>query len=321
MTTQSTLTPTMGKATRDAYGEALVALGASRSDVVVLDADLACSTKSQKFGDKYPDRFFNLGIQEANMVSVAAGLASCGKVPFVSSFASFLICKSYDQARMGISNPRLNVKLVGSHGGISLGEDGASQMSIEDIALAVSLPHFAVLVPSDEVSCAALVREMASHNGPVFMRTGRPKAPVVHEAGTSFSIGGSVTVRDGSDVTLCAYGLMVWESMVAAEMLAAKGISARVIDLYSLKPLDEATIARAARETGAMVCAEEHQVKGGMGSLVAQVVAENHPVPMRFVGVEDTYAESGQPDELHEKYGLTAAHIAAQAEKAVAAKG
>ncbi|MDH4228600.1 MAG: transketolase family protein [Nitrospirota bacterium] len=310
----------LGKATRDAYGEALVALGAERSDIVVLDADLACSTKSQKFGDRFPERFFNLGIQEANMVGVAAGLASSGKIPFASSFASFLICKSYDQARMGISNPRLNVKLVGSHGGISLGEDGASQMSIEDIALAVSLPHFAVVVPADEVSCTALTRAIAEYDGPCFMRTGRPKAPIIHEAGTNFRIGGSATVRPGTDATICAYGLMVWEALMAAEQLAAKGLSIRVIDLYSIKPLDEAAIIKAARETGAMVCAEEHQVRGGMGSLVAQVVAENHPVPMRFVGVEDTYAESGQPGELHEKYGLTAAHIASQVEAAVKAK-
>ena len=321
MSTQSTLKPTMGKATRDAYGEELVALGAERNDIVVLDADLACSTKSQKFGDAYPERFFNLGIQEANMVGAATGLASCGKVPFASSFASFLMAKSYDQARMGISNPNLNVKLVGSHGGISLGEDGASQMSIEDIALGVSLPHFAVLVPADELSCRAVTRAIAAHDGPCFMRTGRPKAPVIYDAGASFTIGGSNVVRDGSDITLIAYGLMVWESLVAAETLAAEGVSARVIDLYSIKPMDEATVIAAARETGAIVCAEEHQVKGGMGSLVAQVVTENAPVPMGFVGVEDTYAESGQPAELHEKYGLTAAHILAKAREVLGRKG
>jgi len=318
MSTQST--PVMGKATRDAYGEAITALGNSRQDIVVLDADLACSTKSQVFGNKFPERFFNMGIQEANMVGVAAGLASCGKLPFVSSFASFLITKGYDQMRMGVSNPGLNVKFVGSHGGISLGEDGASQMSIEDIALCVSLPGFTVLVPADEVSTRALVGAMADDPAPGFMRTTRPKAPIVYGDDATFSIGGSNTVRDGSDVTLIAYGLMVSESLAAAEALAAKGISARVIDMYCIKPMDEAAVIKAAAETGAIVCAEEHQVKGGMGSLVAQVVAENQPVPMAFVGVEDSYAESGKPDELHEKYGLTAAHIAEQAEKVVARK-
>ncbi|MFQ5508389.1 MAG: transketolase family protein [Leptospirillia bacterium] len=320
MTTESALTPRMGKATRDAYGEALVSLGEERDDIVVLDADLACSTKSQMFGNKFPERFLNMGIQEANMVGVAAGLASSGKVPFASSFASFLICKSYDQARMGIANPNLNVKLVGSHGGISLGEDGASQMSIEDLALAVSLPHFVVLFPADEVATRALTRRMADHVGPCFMRTCRPKTPIVYDEGASFSIGGSATVREGSDITLVACGAMVWDSLVAAETLADRGISARVIDVYSIKPLDEAAIAAAARETGAIVVAEEHQVRGGVGSLVAQAAARHHPVPMGFVGVEDTYAESGQPAELHEKYGLTAAHIVQEAEATLSRK-
>ncbi len=319
MTTQTT--PTMGKATRDAYGETIAALGDSRTDIVVLDADLACSTKSQKFGDKHPERFFNMGIQEANMVGVAAGFASCGKVPFVSSFASFLITKAYDQMRMGVSNPGLNVKFVGSHGGISLGEDGASQMSIEDIALAVSLPHFRVLVPADEVATRALVTAMADDDQPAFMRTTRPKSPLIYDADATFAIGGSNTVRDGADITLIAYGLMVSESMAAANALADKGISARVIDLYSIKPMDEAAVISAARETGAIVCTEEHQIRGGMGSLVAQVVTENCPVPMGFVGVEDTYAESGKPAELHEKYGLTAANIAEKALEVLANKG
>lgn len=319
MSTQAT--PVMGKATRDAYGEAITALGATRPDIVVLDADLACSTKSQKFGDKYPERFFNMGIQEANMVGVAAGLASSGKLPWVSSFASFLITKAYDQMRMGVANPGLNVKFVGSHGGISLGEDGASQMSIEDIALTVSLPHFTVVVPADETACRALVNAMADDPRPGFMRTTRPKSPLIHDAAAHFAIGGSSTLRDGSDITLIAYGLMVSESLAAAEALAARGVSARVIDLYSIKPMDVDAVARAARETGAIVCSEEHQVRGGMGSLVAQVVAERHPVPMGFVGIEDTYAESGKPHELHQKYGLTAAHIAQRALEVLKRKG
>jgi transketolase len=304
----------MGLATRDAYGQALLELGKSDPRIVALDADLSKSTKSGAFGKAFPDRFFNCGIAEADMVGIAAGLASAGKIPFASSFASFLICKGFDQLRMSVANPHLNVKLVGSHGGISLGEDGASQQSVEDIALACALPKFVVMVPADEVSCRALTRRAAEHVGPVFIRTGRPKAPIVYNEGDEFRIGKAKVLQGGNDVTLVAYGLMVWEALEAAEALAAKGISAGVIDMHTVKPLDEETLIAAARRTGAIVTAEEHLLSGGLAARAAETLARHAPTPMEAVGIDDTYAESGTPSELLEKYGLTARHIAAAAE-------
>lgn len=299
----------LGLATRDAYGQALVELGKADSRIVAVDADLSKSTKSGLFGKAFPDRFFNCGIAEANMVSVAAGLASCGKIPFASSFASFLLCKSFDQLRMSVANPSLNVKIVGSHGGISLGEDGASQQSIEDFALACALPKFTVLSPADEISCRALVRFAAEHIGPVYIRTGRPKAPILYTGSELFQLGRAHKIVAGEDVTIIANGLLVWEALVASDTCRERGISAAVIDLHTLKPIDEAAIIAAAEETGAVVTAEEHLLSGGVASRVAQVVAEHHPVPMASVGIADTYAESGTPTQLMEKYGLTAKHI------------
>ena len=228
----------MGKATRDAYGETLVEIGKINPNVIVLDADLSKSTKSVLFSEKFPERFINVGIQEANLVGVAVGLASCGKIPFISSFASFLVSKGFDQFRMGVAFSELNVKVIGSHGGITVGEDGASQMSIEDIALMTSLPGFVVMVPSDEVSARALVLETAKYVGPVYIRTGRPKAPLVHKAGTEFKIGKGVRIREGKDLTIIANGLEVFEALEAAERLADEGISASVIDMHTVKPLD-----------------------------------------------------------------------------------
>ena len=240
----------MGKATRDAYGETLVEIGKMDPDVVVLDADLSKSTKSALFSKKFPKRFFNVGIQEANLVGVASGLASCGKIPFISSFASFLVSKGFDQFRMSVAFSELNVKVVGSHGGITVGEDGASQMSIEDVALMTSLPGFVVMVPSDEISTRALVFETAKHLGPVYIRTGRPKAPVVHKAGTDFKIGKGVRLREGKDLTIIANGLEVFEALEAAERLAEDGISASVIDMHTVKPLDTDLILEEAKRTG-----------------------------------------------------------------------
>jgi transketolase len=300
---------TLGKATRDAYGEALRDLGREHDDIVVLDADLAKSTKSALFGEEFPDRFFNVGIQEANMVGMAGGFASCGKVPFISSFACFVILKGFDQLRMAVAYPHLNVKVAGSHGGISPGEDGASQQSVEDLALAVALPHFAVLVPSDGVACKALTFVSAEHQGPVFLRTGRPKAPVIYSEGEQFPVGGSKTLQTGTDATIVACGLLVFEALQAADMAAEIGLSVGVIDAYSIKPIDAQAIAKAARESGAILTAEEHLTTGGLGSLVAQVVAEHHPVPMAFVGLKDRYSESGTPEALMEAYGFTAKHL------------
>ncbi len=310
----------LGAATRDAYGKALVELGAEDPNVIVLDADLSKSTRTEMFGKVYPDRFFDIGIQEANLVGLATGLASCGKVPFISSFACFLMCKGYEQLRVGVAFSELNVKVVTSHGGISVGEDGASQQSVEDFALALTLPKFTVIIPSDEISAKALIKKAARIKGPVYVRTGRAKAPVIHDEKTSFEIGKGIRLRTGKDVTLVAVGMLVAEALEAAELLKAKGIDASVIDLHTLKPLDEALLAEEARKTGAFVTAEEHLVFGGLGSAVAQFVARTHAVPVQCVGLEDTYAESGKPDELFAKYGLTPSHIVAAAEKAVSQK-
>ncbi len=299
----------MGPATRDAYGQALAELGKENPDIVVLDGDVSGSTKARIFAKQFPDRFFNFGIAEANLVSAAAGFASCGKIPFASSFSVFLMCRSYDQLRMSIANPHLNVKLCGSHSGISLGQDGASQMAVEDLALACSLPKFTVLVPADELSTKELVRQAAAHQGPVFIRTGRAGAAHVYEPGESFEIGRAKQLRPGKDVTVIATGLLVWEALEAAEICVEKGIDVRVLDMHTVKPLDEEAIVAAAKETGAIVTAEEHLLDGGLGSRVAQTVVQNHPVPMEFVGLRNTYAESGTPAQLLERYGLTSQGI------------
>lgn len=308
---------TLGKATRDAYGEMLRDLGREHEDIVVLDADLAKSTKSALFGEAFPERFLNVGIQEANMVGMAGGLASAGKVPFISSFACFVILKGFDQLRMAVAYPKLNVKVVGSHGGISPGEDGASQQSVEDVALACSLPGFIVCVPCDEHQMRAATRAAYEHDGPVYIRSGRPKAPLVYDATpTDFAFGRATRLRDGGDVTIVANGLMVAAALVAADQLAADGIAARIVDMATVKPLDEEELHAAAVDTGAIVTAEEHLIHGGLGARVAQAVARLQPVPMEFVGLHDTYAESGDPGKLLEKYGLTADRIAAAARRA-----
>jgi transketolase len=309
----------LGKATRDAYGEALRDLGREHADIVVLDADLAKSTKSFTFGKEFPERFLNVGIQEANMVGMAGGAASCGKVPFISSFAAFVILKGFDQLRMAVAYPHLNVKVAGSHGGISIGEDGASQQSVEDIALACSLPGFVVCVPSDEHQMRAAVNAAYEHDGPVYIRSGRPKAPLIYEATPrDFAFGRGVQLRDGTDLTLIGNGLMVAACLVAAERLAADGISARVIDMPTVKPLDEELVARAAAETGGLVVAEEHLLHGGLGAVVAQAVGRLRPCALEFVGIADTYAESGDPEALMRKYGLTSADVEAAARRLLA---
>jgi transketolase len=309
---------TMGKATRDAYGESLRDLGREHSEIVVLDADLAKSTKSFTFGAEFPDRFINVGIQEANLVGMAGGMASCGKIPFISSFAAFVILKGFDQLRMAVSYPRLNVKVVGSHGGISIGEDGASQQSVEDVALACALPHFVVCVPSDEHQMRAAVKAAYEHVGPVYIRSGRPKAPLVYDAAPAdFAFGRATRLREGTDLTIIANGLMVAAALVAAEALEKDGISARVVDMATVKPLDEAEVHAAAADTGAIVVAEEHLIHGGLGARVAQAVCRLHPVPVEFVGLDDTYAESGDPEALMRKYGLTADEVAGAARRVV----
>jgi transketolase len=310
----------MGAATRDAYGKALVEIGADNQDVIVLDADLAKSTKTYAFSQTYPERFFNVGIQEANMVGIAAGLASCGKVPFVSSFACFAVCKTYDQLRMSVAYPNLNVKIVASHGGISVGEDGASQQSIEDVGLMVTLPNFTVAVPSDEYCGEALAKDAAKIDGPVYIRTGRPKAPLVHSKDTEFKLGKAVRVREGKDVSLIANGLLVYEALAAADKLSERGIEASVIDFHTIKPLDESMLLEEAKKTGAVVVAEEHQIWGGLGAHVAQFLGKECPVPVEYVAIQDVYAESGTPEGLLVKYGMTAENVESAALKAVQRK-
>jgi transketolase len=311
----------IGKATRDAFGRALEALGSEFPDLIVVDGDVGNSTRTEWFGQKYPDRFFNVGIAESNLVGIAGGLASAGKTSLVASFAAFITCNAFDQLRMSVAYPHLNVKVVGSHAGISIGEDGASQMGIEDVALACALPGFVVIVPADDESAKAATRAMLQHKGPVYLRCGRPDVPRVYTDGPArFSIGKANTLRDGRDVTIVANGLLVAPALDAAESLAAEGVNARVLDMHTVKPIDRDALARAAAETGALVVAEEHLAHGGLGSVVAMTVAELAPVPIRYVNLGDQYGESGSPEALIEKYGLTAANVAAAARAAIAAK-
>jgi transketolase len=309
-----------GAATREAFGRTLVELGRENKDIVVCDADLSKSTMTVYFQKEFPDRFFSFGIAEANMVAAGCGMAYAGKIPFVSSFSAFVMNKGFEQLRVAAAYPNLNVKVVGTHSGISIGEDGPSQMSVEDISLACSLVNFVVIAPSDEPSTKALVRAAAAHVGPVFIRTGRPKSLTIYNGDQKFEIGKAIQLTDGRDVTIIANGLMVAQSILAAETLEAEGIAARVIDMHTAKPLDREAIRRAAAETGAIVVAEEHLVDGGLGVRVAQVVAETQPCPMEFVGIQEVYAESGQPEELLEKYGLVAKNVAAAARKVAGRK-
>jgi len=311
---------TLGKATREAYGEALRDLGAANPNIVVIDADLAKSTFSWTFGKVFPERFFNIGIQEANMVGIASGLASSGKIPFISSFAAFILCKGFDQLRMGAAYPKLNVKVAGSHGGISIGEDGVSQQSVEDVALACALPGFVVGVPSDEHTMRAAVRAAAKHQGPVYLRLGRPKAYIVHEPSVHFELGRSIQLRDGTALTIVANGLLVAQALIAADTLSKRGIEARVLDMHTVKPLDSAALERASHETGAFVVAEEHMHHGGLGSAVAQALVAGTPAPVEYVDLGDRYAESGKPDDLLAKYGMTATNIVAAADRVLARK-
>lgn len=299
----------MGKATRDAFGEALRDVGKTDRRIVVVDGDVNNSTRTEWFAKEAPDRFFNMGIAESNMVGVAAGLAASGKIPFVASFAIFLWANAFDQLRMSVAFPRMNVKIVGSHAGISIGEDGPSQMGIEDVGLALSLPGVAVVVPADEPSTRAAVEAAVKHEGPIYIRCGRPAVPIIYPEGCPFQLGKANPLREGRDVAILATGIMVAEALKAAETLAADGVQARVLDFASVRPLDEDAIVAAARETRGLVVAEEHLIGTGLGSQVARVLAERHPAKARFVGIQETYAESGTPAELLKKYGLTADDI------------
>lgn len=302
-----------GAATRDAFGRALQEIGSSNSNVVVVDGDVANSTRAEWFGKDNPDRFYNVGIAESNLIGVAAGLAACGKIPVAASFAAFLLCNAYDQIRMSIAFPKMNVKLVGSHAGISIGEDGPSQMGIEDVSLACSLPGTVVLVPADEHTTRKATRQMIDHVDPTYLRVGRSGVPVIHDENVDFQIGKAITVRDGSDVTLVANGLMVSAALDAAEILAGEGITARVLDMHTVKPIDEDALRAAAVDTKGIVVAEEHLHHGGLGSAVATSVARTNPCRMDFVDLGDQFAKSGPGDALLEEFGLTGENVAEKA--------
>jgi transketolase len=299
----------MGKATREAFGLALAKLGETNAEIVVVDGDVHNSTHTEFFMKKFPDRFFNVGIAESDMVGIAGGLAASGKRPWVSSFACFIMCNAYDQLRMSVAFPCLDVKVCGTHAGISIGEDGPSQMGIEDVSLACSLPYFTVVVPADEVSTDKAVHALAAIKTPAYLRAGRPKVPIVYEQGCDFRLGKAIRLRDGKDVTLIANGLMVAPALEAAERLTGIGVQARVLDMHTVKPLDDAAVLEACRDTQRIVVAEEHLAHGGLGSVVAMSVARQHPTPMRFVNIGDRFAESGDEKGLLKKYGLTADDI------------
>jgi len=295
--------------TRETYGKTLVELGKENKDIIVLDADLSPSTMTHFFAREFPDRFFDCGLEEQNMICIAAGLAASGKTVFASTFAVFASCRCFDQLRMCLSQPRLNVKVVATHGGISVGEDGTSHHAIEDLALYCSLPGFTVVVPADAIETAGAVKVAAATYGPFYIRLSRPKTPLVYPESYHFTLGKAVTMRQGGDATIIALGIMVARALEASDILARQGIDCRVINMPTLKPLDEEVIARAASETGAIVVAEEHLAQGGLGSRVAQVVAREKPILMEFVNLKDSYALSGKADELLQRYGLTAGDI------------
>jgi len=301
-------------AMRDAYGEALLELGASNPKVVVLGADTTGSLKSGVFASKFPARFFNVGIAEQNLMGIAAGFALAGKVPFAGTYAIFVPGKCVDQIRNNIAYPNLNVKIVCSHGGISVGPDGASHQQVEDIAIMRSIPRMNVVVPSDAVSTKAVVKAIAEIGGPFYVRLTRPSTPIVYEGGFEYKHGKANVVIEGSDVSIIACGTMVPEAVKAAASLKGKGISAAVVDLHTVKPIDAETIVRFAQKCGRVVTAEEHNVLGGMGSAVAEILGESRPTPMKRVGVMDTFGESGEAGELMRKYGLTSSNIEAAVE-------
>lgn len=309
-------------ATRGAYGEELVKLAEEYPELVVLDADLSSATMTKAFSKAYPERFFNMGIAEADMMGFAAGLAACGKKPFANSFAMFSAGRAWEQVRNSIAYPHLNVKCVGSHGGLSVGEDGATHQCVEDLALMSAIPGMVVVNPCDGPEMRRAVKALLDYDGPAYLRLGRMAVESVTDEtpGYEFTLGKAAMLRDGADVTLAATGLMVQRAMAAAEMLAAKGVSARVLDFHTIKPLDTEAVLAAARETGCIVTSEEHSIIGGLGSAVAAVCAENCPVPVVRHGVMDEFGRSGKALEVLEHYGLTAEVMAEKAERAIALK-
>ncbi len=307
-------------ATREAYGNALAEFGGN-TNIVVLDADLSKSTKTDVFKKTYPERFINMGIAESNMMAVAAGLATCGKTVFASTFAMFASGRAFEQVRNSICYPALNVKIGATHAGITVGEDGASHQTVEDIALMRAIPNMNVICPADAVETRAAVKAAIDTNGPFYLRLGRLGVPAVYdESSYKFELGKGNVIKDGSDITIIATGFMVGQAIEAGRILEREGINARIINIHTIKPIDKDIIIKAAKETGLIVTAEEHSVIGGLGGAVAEVLAENYPVLVKMVGIQDKFGKSGKPEELVELYGLTANHIVAKVKEAIAQK-
>lgn len=304
-------------ATRDAYGKALVKLGKINDNVVVLDADLSKSTKTNDFLKAYPNRFFNMGIAEQNLVGAACGFAAAGKIPFASTFAMFATGRAFEVIRNSVCYPKLNVKICATHAGITVGEDGGSHQSVEDISLMRSIPNMTVLVPADGVEAEKMIFAAAEFDGPIYVRLGRSAVPTIFGEDHDFQIGKGVQLRDGNDATIIACGIMVNEALIAADMLKEENINVRVINMSTIKPIDTELIIKAAKETKAIITAEEHSIIGGLGSAVSEVVSENSPVIVKKVGMNDCFGESGTPNELLEKYCLTAKNIAQKVKEAL----
>lgn len=308
-------------ATREAYGKALAKLGAEYTNIVVLDADLSKSTKTSDFKKVFPERHINMGIAEANMMAVAAGLSTCGKIPFASTFAMFAAGRAFEQIRNTICYPKLNVKICATHAGLTVGEDGASHQAIEDVSIMRSIPNMTVISPSDAVETEAAIRAIVEYNGPCYVRLGRAGVSVINDNPQyKFEIGKGITLREGKEATIIATGIMVDAALEAYNILAEEGIKIRVINIHTIKPIDEEIIIKAGRETGVIITAEEHNIIGGLGSAICEVLSENCPVPVIRVGVKDVFGESGKPDELLKAYGLTAEDIVKAVKKGISLK-
>jgi len=308
------------KAIRDAYGEALREIGRENRDIVVLDADVSASTKSAIFAKEFPDRFFNVGIAEANMVAMAAGLATLGKIPFVNTFAAFMVIRAGDPVRSLIAYTDLNVKLAGAYAGLSDSYDGATHHSIADIAFMRAMPNMTVVSVADAVETRLAVRAAVEHKGPVYLRLSRAEVPIIFDESYKFKLGEGVQLTDGSDVTIIATGYMVQKALEAAENLKVKGIKARVVNIHTIKPIDRKLVIKCAQETGAVVTVEEHSIYGGLGSAVAEVLSKEYPVPMEIIGLEDVFTESGDYEQLLKKYGLSAENIGSKVEDVIKRK-
>jgi transketolase len=302
---------------REAYGRALVSLGEMNPDVVVLEADLGISTHTYMFGERFPDRFLELGIAESNMMGVAAGLALAGKIPYASTFCVFASMRACEQVRNSIAYPRLNVKIVATNAGIEIGADGVTHQAIEDIAIMRAIPEMTVVVPSDPVVTNKIIHQAADYDGPMYVRIGRQSTPTLYSKDVKVDLGEAITAREGDDVTLIAVGNMVCRSLEASEILAKQGVDARVLDMHTVKPIDAAALVKAAKETGCVVTAEDHTIMGGLGGAVAEVLSSESPVPLVRIGLRDVFAQSGEADELLEFYGLTAEKIAKAAQQVI----